>query len=235
MNQKQPCKNFGRTITPVLCCAKSFQSYLMVRDPMDYTPPGSSVHGILHARILEWVAVPSSRGSSWPRDRTSVFALCEVGPSPWKKPELLPAVCSQFWGIWEGGWGIQRGLQQLSDPQWEAKAKPARGQLHWTSCCVPHEKLTSKDLMELEAQRNDKEGQEEEITEELNEIHNTGNDKGIFLTWSGALSFWDTEDEMVIQHHQLSAHEYEQTPGDIGGQRSLASCSPWSGKESNMT
>ena len=33
---------------------------------MDYSPPGSSVHGILQARILEWVATPSSRGSSEP-------------------------------------------------------------------------------------------------------------------------------------------------------------------------
>ena len=37
-------------------------------DPMDYSPPGSSVHGILQARILEWVAFPFSRGSSQPRD-----------------------------------------------------------------------------------------------------------------------------------------------------------------------
>ena len=40
--------------------------------PYDCSPPGSSVHGILQARILEWVAMPSSRGSSWPRDRTHV-------------------------------------------------------------------------------------------------------------------------------------------------------------------
>ena len=35
---------------------------------MDCSPPGSSVHGIFQARILEWVAISSSRGSSWPRD-----------------------------------------------------------------------------------------------------------------------------------------------------------------------
>ena len=39
---------------------------------MDYSPTGSSVHGILQARILEWVAIPFSRGSSWPTDRTHV-------------------------------------------------------------------------------------------------------------------------------------------------------------------
>ena len=38
-------------------------------DPMDCRPPGSSVHGI-QARLLEWVAISFSRGSSWPRDRT---------------------------------------------------------------------------------------------------------------------------------------------------------------------
>ena len=42
---------------------------------MDYSPLGSSVHGILQAGILEWVAVPSSRGSSPPRDRTQVSCI----------------------------------------------------------------------------------------------------------------------------------------------------------------
>ena len=44
--------------------AKSLQSCLTLCDPMGYSPPGSSVHGILQARILEWVVMPSSRGSS---------------------------------------------------------------------------------------------------------------------------------------------------------------------------
>ena len=48
------------------------QSCLTLCDPMDCSPPGSSLHGILQARILEWVAISSSRGSSRPRDRTWV-------------------------------------------------------------------------------------------------------------------------------------------------------------------
>ena len=48
----------------VLCLIS--QSCLTLCDPMDCSPPGSSVHGILQARILEWVAMPSSRGSSSP-------------------------------------------------------------------------------------------------------------------------------------------------------------------------
>ena len=52
-------------------CAKSLQSCLTLCDTMDCSPPGFSVHGILQARILEWVAIPFSRGwSSWPRDLT---------------------------------------------------------------------------------------------------------------------------------------------------------------------
>ena len=43
------------------------QSCLTVCDPMDCSPPDSPVHGILQARILEWVATPSCRGSSRPR------------------------------------------------------------------------------------------------------------------------------------------------------------------------
>ena len=49
--------------------------YLYLCDPMDCRPPGSSVHGISQARILEWMAISSSRGSSWPRDRTLVSSV----------------------------------------------------------------------------------------------------------------------------------------------------------------
>ena len=44
-------------------------------DPMDCSLPGSSVHGISQARILEWVTISSSRGSSWPRDGTQVSCI----------------------------------------------------------------------------------------------------------------------------------------------------------------
>ena len=53
------------------------QSCPILCDLMDCCPPGSSVHGILQARILEWVAIPSSRGSSRPRDWTQVS--CTAG------------------------------------------------------------------------------------------------------------------------------------------------------------
>ena len=53
-------------------------------DPMDYSPPGSSVPGISQARILEWVAISFSRGSSWPRDWTHVLCLLH-----WQANSLL--------------------------------------------------------------------------------------------------------------------------------------------------
>ena len=51
------------------------QSCPTLCDPMDCSLPGSSVHGISHARILEWVAVSFSRGSSRPRDRTHISCI----------------------------------------------------------------------------------------------------------------------------------------------------------------
>ena len=59
-----------------LCTKKSeseiAQLCLTLCNPMDCSPPGSFVHGILQARILEWVAIPFSRGSSQPRDQNQV-------------------------------------------------------------------------------------------------------------------------------------------------------------------
>ena len=56
----------------VRVCAKLLQLCPTLCDPGDCSPPGSSVHGIPQARILEWVALPSPRGSSRPRDWTCV-------------------------------------------------------------------------------------------------------------------------------------------------------------------
>ena len=55
------------------------QSYPTFCDPLDCSPPGCSVCGILQARILEWVAMPSSRASSQPRDRTHISCVSCVG------------------------------------------------------------------------------------------------------------------------------------------------------------
>ena len=60
--------------------AQSLQSSPTLCNPMNCSPPGSSVPGILQARILEWVAMPSSRGSSQPRDWTHISCVfCIAG------------------------------------------------------------------------------------------------------------------------------------------------------------
>ena len=60
-------------------CVKSLRSCPTVCDPMDYSLPGSSVLGTLQARILECFAMPSSRGSSQPRDQTRVSYVSSIG------------------------------------------------------------------------------------------------------------------------------------------------------------
>ena len=62
-------------------------SCLTLCDPMDCSLPGSSVHGIFQARILEWIAISFSRGSSWPRDRTQVSRIVERCFTVWATRE----------------------------------------------------------------------------------------------------------------------------------------------------
>ena len=56
-------------------------------DPVDCSPPGSSIHGILQARILEWVAISFPRGPSWPRDWTQVSRIAGRGFNLWTTRE----------------------------------------------------------------------------------------------------------------------------------------------------
>ena len=60
-----------KSLTYVLSCSVVSSSC----DSIDCSPAGSSVHGILQARMVEWVAISFSRGSSWPRDRTQVSCI----------------------------------------------------------------------------------------------------------------------------------------------------------------
>ena len=62
----------GKLVECVYVCVCVAQLCPILCNPMDCSLPDSSVHGILQARILEWVAVPFSRGSSQPRDQTQV-------------------------------------------------------------------------------------------------------------------------------------------------------------------
>ena len=57
------------------CCCLVTKLCLTLCNPMDYSPLGSSVHDILQARILEWVAISFSKGSCWPRDRIHIACI----------------------------------------------------------------------------------------------------------------------------------------------------------------
>ena len=76
----------------VCVCA---QLYLTLCDPMDCSPLGSSVHGISQARILEWVAISSSRGSSRPKNWTRIS--CSAGRFFTTEPPEKPACQDSPW------------------------------------------------------------------------------------------------------------------------------------------
>ena len=110
--------------------AKSLQSYLTLCNPMDCSPPGSSVHRIFQARVLVWVAMPSSRGSSRPRDWTHVSYVSCIGRwvlyhscATWEAPlgrewheKARRLLESRYWKEGEGnlrvGW-VDIGLQRM--------------------------------------------------------------------------------------------------------------------------
>ena len=68
------------------------QLCLTLHGPMDCSLPGSSAHGIFQARVLEWVAISFSRGSSWPRDRTCVSHIVGRCFTIWTTKEVISEV-----------------------------------------------------------------------------------------------------------------------------------------------
>ena len=100
------------------------KSYSTLCDPMDCSPPGYilsrgfpmgfSVHGILQARILEWIAISFSRGSSWSRDRILVSSVADRFFTDWATGKAFVCMCActcEFFGIL--GWGTDANWRQL--------------------------------------------------------------------------------------------------------------------------
>ena len=112
------CRNVGSTFEKVK--VKSLGLVRLLRtDPMDCSPPGSSVCGILQARILEWVAISSSRRSSRPKDQTPVSCIIlhwQVESLPLHqlrgegKRQLLPEPV-----VFSGGLGPTRGFDEPAE------------------------------------------------------------------------------------------------------------------------
>ena len=80
--------------------SEALQSCPTLFNPMDCSPPGSSVHGILQARILEWVAIFFSRGSSGPRDSLQgAIVPCTLTPvDVWQYLEMFSVVTTSLMG-----------------------------------------------------------------------------------------------------------------------------------------
>ena len=85
------------TLPHVWVCvyAKSLQSYLTLCNPRDCSPPGSSIHGILQARILEWVGMPFSKRSSQPREQVLFCFVFLTTSTIWEVPPC-PAVLTKL-------------------------------------------------------------------------------------------------------------------------------------------
>ena len=101
------------------------QSCLTLCNPMDCSPPGSSVHGTFLAKILEQVAISYSRGSAWPRDQihvSCVFCIgrqivyhCTSWEAMWRKGKCDNSTCRwppdrELLHCWRPGWGIFLGF-----------------------------------------------------------------------------------------------------------------------------
>ena len=111
----------------VCVCMSVTQLCPTLCDPMNCSPPGFSVHGILQARTLEWIAIPFSRGSSWPRDRTLVsctagifFTFWDTGKphynliTSFKTPSLYTGIT--FWSTRTSTYEWEEGTDQSTTP-----------------------------------------------------------------------------------------------------------------------
>jgi len=92
----------------ILCfCVLDAQLCLTLCDPMDCSPPGSSVYGIFQAKILEWVASFSSRGSSWPKDWTQVSHIVGWFFTIWATREPPKFIYLALLGLRYVMWGLR--------------------------------------------------------------------------------------------------------------------------------
>ena len=124
-----------RTCRKERCCLVA-KSCPTVCDPMDYSPPGSSVHGIFQARMLECIAIPFSRGSFCFRDGTHISCIGRWVPYSWATREALQEgektglirasmTVNQAWNympypgwrVWNPTQPQEAGIVCISDPQ----------------------------------------------------------------------------------------------------------------------
>ena len=182
------------------------QSCPTLCDPMDCSLPGSSVHGIFQARILEWVAISFSRGSSRPRDRTRVSHVAGRHFTVWATREVKGCWAPKNWCFWTVV--LEKTLESSLDSK-EFKLINPKGSQPWIFIGRTDAEVWSWSSKTLAT-----------WCEVLTHWKRPwcGKDRGQEEKRS-------TEDEMLGWHHWLNGLEFEQAPGDSEGQGSLACCS----------
>ena len=134
----------------------SHQSCLTLCDPMHCSLPGSHVQGILQTRILEWVALPSSRRSSGPRDQTCVSSVSCIGrrvlttSATWEAPVFLQIYLNKLLACFFSICNMEEGsvtfqLSESNSIQWQS-SESWRENLGTGFKPVPHSNVCSSRL-----------------------------------------------------------------------------------------
>ena len=106
----------GLRLTYIYCVYAQLLSHVWLCDLGDCSPSDSSVHGISQARILEWVAISFSRGSSWPRDQTLVSCIASGFFTDWVTREGLQRHEGKYFSAHLGLWYQLAGAEMVTMP-----------------------------------------------------------------------------------------------------------------------
>ena len=117
------------------------QSCLTPYYRMDCSLPGSSVHGISQARILEWVAISFSRGSSWPRDRICLCCIGRQSLNHWARREAPFFGKAVKFSVWACLWAPSFTLRCHQDTLLILLVLPLRGILQLTFIFIKNSHL----------------------------------------------------------------------------------------------
>ena len=207
--------------------------------PIDWDPPGSPVHGILQAKILEWVVISFSKGSCWPGDRTQVTCTAGRFFTVWATREAHDKTrqCikkQRHYFANKGPYSKTYGFSISHVWMWDLDHKKGWMPKNWCFWTVVLEKTLESPL--------DCKRSNQSILKKISPEHSLEGlmlklkllqfDHLIWRTYSleKTLMLWNlwqeekgmTENEMVGWHHWPSGYEFEQASGGGEGQESLA-------------
>ena len=158
------------------------QSCPSLCDLVDCSPPGSSVHGILQTRILEWVAISFSRGSSWPRDRTQVSHIAGRCFNLWAtgKPSRQSQVFYNSNKHLCGTYNVERWTTSWVQEQWQSPGLHPLNHLCKMQMCDSHCRFWSI-YYSLNSMDNSKADPSMGTTDVTQSPHITGDWRGLII------------------------------------------------------